>query len=59
MEQPPDPAIVMLPPTVQPRYPNGPHDWESHKSEIEYLYRHNTLGEIMDDMERRHAFRAT
>ncbi|KAH7419609.1 hypothetical protein BKA64DRAFT_21618 [Cadophora sp. MPI-SDFR-AT-0126] len=58
MEQLPNSAMIMIP-SVQPRYPTGPQDWEIHKSEIEDLYRHNTLEHIMHSMQERHAFRAT
>jgi hypothetical protein len=58
MEQPPHSSMIMLP-TVKPRYPNGPQDWETHKSEIEDLYHQKTLEYIMRHMEQRHTFRAT
>ena len=50
---------MIMPPAGQPRYPNGPQDWETHKSEIEDLYHEKTLEYIMRHMEQRHAFRAT
>ncbi|KAE9369981.1 hypothetical protein N431DRAFT_469854 [Stipitochalara longipes BDJ] len=51
----------MEPPTAKatPSCPNGPPDWENHKSEIGNLYHQKTLEYIMHYMEQRHGFQAT